>query len=375
MDFTLSDEQTALQELARKILADHLTHERLKTIEATPEWFDRKVWAELAKADLLGIALPEDVGGGGLGFIELCLLLEEIGRAVAPVPALPALVMGALPIAQFGTGEQRQRLLPGVVAGEVILTAALVETANDDPAQPTTVAHPEGSGWRLQGTKMCVPAAHLAERILVPARTTAGGVGVFLLDPRSAGVEMARQTTTSGEPQFQLTLSGANVGAGDILGDLTNGAGIVEWIVDRARVGICALEVGVTDRALRMTAQYTSTREQFGKPIATFQAVAQRAADAYVDVEAIRWTMWQAAWRLAAGLPATDEIAIAKFWAADAGHRVVYAAQHLHGGIGVDLDYPLHRYFLWSKQLELTLGAATAHLARLGARLAQQDVA
>ena len=129
MDFTFSDEQTALQELARKILADHLTHERLKTIEATPEWFDRKVWAELAKADLLGIALPEDVGGGGLGFIELCLLFEEIGRAVAPVPALPTLVLGALPIAQFGTAEQRQRLLPGVIAGEVILTAALVETA------------------------------------------------------------------------------------------------------------------------------------------------------------------------------------------------------------------------------------------------------
>ena len=373
MDFTFSDEQAALQELARKILADRLTHEHLKAAEAAPQWFDLEVWAELAKAGLLGVALPEEVGGGGLGFIELCLLLEEIGRAVAPVPALATLVLGALPVAQFGTAEQRRRLLPGVIAGELILTAALAEAANDDPTRPTTVAHPDGSGWRLQGTKVCVPAAHLAGRILVPARTPAGGIGVFLLDPRSAGVEIARQATTNGEPQFQLKLSGATVGAGDVLGDASSGAAVVEWIVDRALVGICALEVGVTDRALRMTAQYTATREQFGKPIATFQAVAQRAADAYIDVEAIRWTMWQAAWRLAAGLPAADEIAIAKFWAADAGHRVVHAAQHLHGGIGVDLDYPLHRYFLWSKQLELTLGGATAHLARLGARLAQQE--
>jgi alkylation response protein AidB-like acyl-CoA dehydrogenase len=135
--------------------------------------------------------------------------------------------------------------------------------------------------------------------------------------------------------------------------------------MQRAVLGLCALQVGVVERALRLTAEYTSKREQFGKPLATFQAVGQRAADAYIDVEAIRWTTWQAAWRLGAGEPAAPEIAIAKFWAAEAGHRVVYAAQHLHGGIGLDLDYPLHRYFLWSKQIELSLGSATRQLERL----------
>jgi alkylation response protein AidB-like acyl-CoA dehydrogenase len=126
------------------------------------------------------------------------------------------------------------------------------------------------------------------------------------------------------------------------------------------------MEIGVAERALRMTAEYTSTREQFGKPIAKFQAVAQRAADAFIDVEVIRWTVWQAIWRLAEGLPAKQEVSIAKFWVGEGGHRVVYAAQHLHGGIGVDLDYPLYRSYLWSKQIELTLGSATQHLVRLG---------
>jgi alkylation response protein AidB-like acyl-CoA dehydrogenase len=217
---------------------------------------------------------------------------------------------------------------------------------------------------------MCVPAAHLAERILVSARAAEGGVGLFLLDPSGRGVERERQETTDGEPQFCLSLSGATVAADDTLADPATGRSQLDWIVDRAQAGLCAMQVGVVERALRMTAEYTSTREQFGKPIAKFQAVAQRAADAYIDVAAIRWTTWQAVWRLAAGLPATQETAIAKFWAGDGGHRVVVAAQHLHGGIGLDLDYPLYRSYVWSKQIELTLGPATQHLVRLGNEMA-----
>jgi 3-oxocholest-4-en-26-oyl-CoA dehydrogenase beta subunit len=160
------------------------------------------------------------------------------------------------------------------------------------------------------------------------------------------------------------------VAADAVLGDPAQGRPIVKWLVDRALAGLCAMEAGVVERALRMTAEYTSTREQFGKPIAKFQAVAQRAADAFIDVEAMKWTAWEAVWRLAQGLPADEEIAIAKFWVGDGGHRVVYAAQHLHGGIGIDLDYPLYRSYVWSKQIELTLGSATQHLVRLGAALA-----
>ncbi len=383
MDFAFGPDEEALRELARRILADHVTPERLALIEAEPDWFDRAAWEALAGARLLGTAIPEDSGGSGLGFLELCLVLEEVGRAVAPVPAWPTLVLGALPVARFGTRAQRAALLPGVASGEVVLTAALVEPDADDPLHPTTAARRDGTRWRLDGTKTCVPAAHLAARILVPARTAAGEAALFLVDPRGAGVRVERQTATNREPLGHLGLAGAD---GE---ELPGGAAALAWLVERATVGLCAMQVGVTDRALRMTAEYTIGREQFGRPIASFQAVQQRAADAYIrpiasfqavqqraadayiDTEAIRLTTWQAAWRLAADRPATTEVAIAKFWASEAAHRVVYAAQHLHGGIGVDVDYPLHRYYLWSKQIELTLGSGTRQLARLGADLAR----
>jgi hypothetical protein len=370
MDFSFTEEQEALRQLARTILDDHCTHERLKAVEATPEWLHRTLWSALAGANLFGVALPEDVGGSGLGFLDLCILLEEVGRAVAPVPVWPTLVLGALPIDRFGSAAQRRRFLPGVISGDAILSAALVESGWDDPGTVTSTARRDGGHWRLDGTKAFVPAAHLAARILVPARTGDRAVGVFLVDPNGGGIQLERQITTNGEPQFDMTLAGATVAADDVLGDPAAGDAIVEWMRQRAVAGLCALAAGVADRAVRMTAEYTTNRKQFGKPLATFQAVAQRAADALIWVEGMRWTMWQAAWRLAQGESAHADVAVAKYWAGEGGHFATYAAQHLHGGIGLDLDYPLHRYFLWSKQVELSLGSSVQHLARLGAEMA-----
>jgi alkylation response protein AidB-like acyl-CoA dehydrogenase len=320
---------------------------------------------------LLGLALPENHGGGGLGFLEVAIILEEIGRTVAPIPSLASVVTGGLPLARFGTESQQAEWLPGVSSGDVILTAALQELANDRPDAPTATAETAGDGFALRGTKHFVPAAHLADRMLVPA-SGPNGVSVYLVDPHDPGVTLEPVITTAGEPQAHAVLDGA---AGELLGDgTTDGATIVAWIVDRAVAGICATQVGVSEKALAITAEYVSTREQFDHPVASFQAVSQRAADAYIDAEAIRLTARQAAWRLSQGLPADDEIAIAKFWAADGGQRVAHAAQHLHGGIGVDVDYPLNRYFTWSKQHELTLGSATRQMVELGRRLAEQPV-
>ena len=371
MDFSFSEEQQEIQGLAAQILGDKVTHERLKEVEAAPDWFDRDLWSELAKAGLVGIALPEDVGGGGFGVLEAALVLEEIGRTVAPVPYLATVVLGALPVAEFGSDEQRRRLLPGVAEGGTVLTAALTEPLNPDPMQPVAVATPDAGRWGLTGTKTLVPAAHLAAAMLVPAATGDGSVGVFLVEPNAGGVKLERLLTTSGEPQFTVELDGA---AGEPVGNLADGARIVEWIVERATAALCAVQLGVCEQALKMTAEYTSTREQFDRPLAAFQAVAQRAADAYIDVEGIRLTAWQAIWRLAEGMPAANELAVAKFWAAEGGQRVVHAAQHLHGGIGVDVDYPLHRYFVWAKQNELTLGSATPQLVKLGAALADEPI-
>ncbi|MFN8545708.1 MAG: acyl-CoA dehydrogenase family protein [Candidatus Binatia bacterium] len=370
MDFSLEEEQEALRDLALRIVGDLATHERLKLIDGDPDRVDRDLWAALARAQLLGVAVPEAQGGSGAGLVELGLVLEAAGRHCAPVPLWETLVLGALPIAQFGSAAQRERFLPAVARGELMLTAALVDVESEDPLAPTVTARRDGAGWRLDGVKMCVPAAHLAGTVLVPARTGEGTLGVFLLDPSGAGVTCERQATTQGSPHGLVRLSGAPVGADGVLGDAAGGRAIVGWMVERALAGLCVLQAGVVERALRMTAEYVSSREQFGKPIGKFQAVAQRAADAYIDVAAIRWTAWQAIWRLAQGLPAAEAVAVAKFWASEGGHRVVCAAQHLHGGIGIDLDYPLQRSYVWAKQIELTLGSATRHLLDIGASMA-----
>jgi alkylation response protein AidB-like acyl-CoA dehydrogenase len=372
MDFTTTEDQQALVGLATEILGDRATPERLAALEQTGTWLDDDLWLRLAEAGIAGACLREDVGGGGLGLTELALLLEQVGAHVAPVPLLETVLCAALPLDLFGTGEQRERDLPDVAAGRALLTAALAETGRDDVRRPVTAASPDGDGFRVSGTKTAVPFAAQARRILVPASVGDGRVVIVLVEPGAPGVTIRPQTATNGQPQGEVELSDVTVGAADVLAGPDRGAELLDWLLDRALVGVAATALGVSGRALRMSAEYTTTRVQFGRPIATFQAVGHRLADAYVDVEAMRLTTLQAVWLLDSGLPARTEAAVAKWWAAEGGHRVAHAAQHVHGGVGVDVEYPLSRYFRWSKQLELTLGAATVHLLRLGAHLAAE---
>ena len=375
MDFTLTEDQQAMADLAHRILSERLPPERLRELEQADPWFADDVWAELGDADLLGIALPEAVGGGGYGILEACLIAEQVGRTVAPVPYLMSIVGAAMPVAHFGSDRQREALLPGVIAGTATLTIALYEPGDVAvPAIPSTQAIPAGDGWRLDGEKSLVVGADRAAAILVPARTSESTTAVFLVPPGADGVTLERETAVSGEPQWTVRLNGVVLDAGALLGSSSDGAEIVGWTSDRLTAAICATQTGVCEEALAITARYVSEREQFGSKLGTFQAVAQRIADAYIDTEAIRLTALQAIWRLSEGLDADDELMIAKFWAADGAQRVVHAAQHLHGGIGVDLDYPIHRYFRWAKVLELTLGGASPSLLRLGASLATQPV-
>ena len=368
MDFSLSSEQEAVRDLARKIFSERCSDERTQQLERSGEWYDSELWAELVKTNLAGLALPEDVGGSGFGMLELALVLQETGRYLAPVPLFASQVLGGLPLARFGNEAQRRRWLVPAAAEGVVLSAALVEAGSADPSRPRVTARRDGAGWRLDGIKECVPAGTLAALLLVPAQTP-DGVGVFLVEAGGPGVRLEPQRATNREPQARLELAGAQVAADAVLGDPRGGAEIVEWLLDHALVGLCAIQLGVAEEALRRTAEYTRTRKQFGRPIASFQGVTLRAADAYIDLEAMRATLQQAAWRVAAGLPASAEVAAAKWWACRGGQRVVHTAQHLHGGIGADVDYPIHRFFLWSKQLDVTLGGASRQLARLGAML------
>jgi alkylation response protein AidB-like acyl-CoA dehydrogenase len=371
MDFSLSEEQQELSGLAARILEDRMSLPHLKARDRSDDWYDRETWTELAKANLLGVALPASAGGLGLGFLDLCMMLREVGRHVAPLPAIPTLVSGALPIARFGSDKQ-QAVLAKVASGEALLTAALVELGADAD-RPTTTATRDGDGWRLDGVKSNVAAATAAELIVVPA-AVGDDVGMFLVAATAPGVGTARQQSMNHEPLFEVGLDGVRVDGDALLGSVEQGREILAWTLNRTTIAICAVVSGVADQAVRLTANYTTERKQFDRAIGTFQAVGQRMADCFIDDQAIELTMLQAATHLDEGRDDPLEIATAKFWAADGGNRIGHAALHIHGGISIDVDFAIHRYFLWLKQYEFTLGAATPELLTIGKVLADTPV-
>lgn len=372
MNFDLSDEQKVVGDLARQIFEGHASVERVKFVERSGDGFDRELWTALADANLLGLCLPEDIGGSGLGLVELCILLEQQGRQVAPVPLWATVVLGALPIAEFGTTAQRTAWLPGVCSGEVVLSAALNERGADDALRPAVTAERTASGWHLRGIKPAVPFAQFAQRVLVPARQDDGRIGVFIVDPTSAGMNVEPIHSTNHQPHAHLVIDTVVAFDERLGGDTGEGDEQLHFMLERALVGLCALQLGVCAAAIEQTAIYTSNRLQFSKPLSTFQAVGHQAADAFILTEPMRVTMLQAAWRLMHGLPSRQEVLIAKYWASEGGQKVVHLCQHLHGGMGSDIDYPIHRYFLWGVQIECTLGAGSTQLARLGELIAKE---
>jgi acyl-CoA dehydrogenase len=420
VDFLPNDIDLELAALTRSILAGGRHGGGLAEPTAGGAGRDDGRWADLAKAGVLSASLPESLGGSAAGLLAQCAVLTEIGRAVAPLPYLEAIVLGAGAVARFGTPEQQRRWAEPAGRGELLLAAALAEPDGDDPAHPsatatpaahhsatatpaahpsttatpaaypstsatpaaypstsaTPAAHPSTTaaqgGWLLSGVKTMVAAAPEADWLLVPAATSDGSA-VFLVDAGQPGVTVQRQQATGGLSTGQLVLADVIVPGDQLLGSGPDGPRAVAWLAAHGTVGLCAVQLGILERALEMTAEYTQSRVQFGRPIGTFQAVRQRLADAYTDVEAVRLTMWQAAWQLAAGRPAGTAIATAKFWAADAGHRVAHTAVHLHGGVGIDVSYPLHRYFTAAKRCEFALGGATTQLRHIGAALAQSS--
>ena len=388
MDFFPNEAQQELSALTRQIVTDRVTEDRLRTVEAGGDRFDPLLWAGLASAGILASGLPESLGGAGLGLLEQCAVLAELGRAVAAAPYLASIVVGAGAVARFGTPGQQRRWAGPAGRGELVLAAALSEDDGDDPRDPGVHAERVAGRWVLTGVKTAVLGGVRADLLLVPAGTPQGTL-VFVAGPADDGVTVQRQQVTDGYSAGRLVLDavaladdrvlgGPGLGGPELdgpeLGDgPAAGAEITDWLVARGTVGLCALQLGVVERALELTAEYTRTRVQFGRAIGSFQAVSQRLADAYIDCEAVRLTMWQAAWRLSAGLPADTAIATAKFWAADAGHRIAHTAVHVHGGMGVDTSYPLHRYFVAAKHNEFALGGATAQLRRIGAALARAD--
>ena len=362
MDFSFTETQNDAAELAATIFKNECTPARLKV--ADQGRFDQALWSKLADAGILGLCLPESAGGSGLGLLELASVLIEAGRLVAPAP-LASHLPAALAIAEFGDDATRAAWLEGAISGEKVLTAAVAEEREHLPARPTTTATAAGDGWTLTGAKSVVPSGSTAAAFLVPATTT-DGTALFLVEP-GAGVTVLSQRTSDGSEVARVELDAAT-------GTRLGGTDATTWLEQRLTLAAAAFELGVVKGALDLTAAYAKTREQFGRPIGTFQAVSQRLADGYIDVLGTDLMLWQAAWRLEEGLNADKEIAGVKLWAADTGHKVAHTTVHVHGGVGIDMDGEAHRYFTVGKLGEFLLGGSTDQARKIGALLASEPV-
>ncbi|SEF81213.1 Acyl-CoA dehydrogenase [Thermomonospora echinospora] len=368
MDFNLDEAQRELRGLAADLLAREATPERLDAHDAGDAPFEAGVWKALGQAGLLGACLPEEAGGAGLGPVELAVILREIGAHAAPVPAYASLALAAVPIAAHGTPGQRA-LLAGLVDGGTVLTGACREQGLT--AQVGTTARRDGDGYVLDGVKTFVPYAEQAARILVPARVDGAGVGVFLVEPAAA--ELGPHLAATGEPMSRVALTGVRVDEDALLGGQADGRA---WRTLRrsAVAGAVALSSGVIEGALKLTTEYVKTREQFDRPLAAFQAVTMQIGDVYIAKRALDVALWAGVWRLAEGAPDTDEVlAVAAYNACGPVVQALYTCQHLHGGIGLDVTYPLHRYFAWGKHYGHLLGGAEAQLDAIGDAIAATD--
>lgn len=371
MDFTLSPDTEALRDLVEEILADHSTPEHLTGLEKNDQWWDLATYGRLVDAGLLGAFLPEEHGGAGLGAADLHHVLTAVGAHVAQVPVHENLVLGTLPLVRHGSPAQQEEFLGDLAAGRTHMTAALLEPGTADVLRPQTTATADPDGYEVTGTKTQVALLDPTSRVLVSVGLADGsGTAVLLVDPTAPGVTVEPQTTIAGRPVVRMSFDRVRVGRDAVLGEVGPESPLRD-VVLHATAALASTAAGVASRALGLAASYTSGREQFGQPVAGFQAVRQRLADAYIDVEAMRLTSLQAAWRLASELDADDAVEVAKFWAGDGGHRVLHTAQHVHGGTGIDLDYELHRCFRMGKWVEFTLGSGTHQLRRIGRRLAE----
>lgn len=369
MNFELSEEQRVIKDLALQIFEGHATVERVKHVEAG-DGFDRELWAQLVASGIPALCVPEQFDGSGMGTVELALTLMGQGRYVAPVPLWTSGV-AALALADFGTPDQQRTYLPLIARGEALFSIALAESGANDPLKPTTIAQRAGTSLTIQGTKPAVPFGQHATHVLVPVRD-GHSVSIAILERTDPGLTWEPVSTTNHEPQAHLVID-TRCDTSRVLGEGSgvDGREALRSIFEHALVCLAALQVGVAEGSLAYTSSHLSTRRQFGKPLAAFQATTQRAADGYITTEAMRVTALNAAWRLAEGFDARRDVAVAAYWASEGAQQVVTAAQHLHGGIGADIDYPVHRYFLWGIQLASLLGSASAHLSRLGSLIAR----
>jgi alkylation response protein AidB-like acyl-CoA dehydrogenase len=361
VDFGFNEEQLMLKNTARSFLEKECPVKLVRDIEEDEKGYSPELWLKMAKLGWLGLVFPEQYGGSGGKFLDLVVLLEEMGRSLVPGPFVPTVVLGGLPILTAGTEKQKQDFLPGIVRGETILTMALTEpSASYSPEGIEVGAIVDNGDYIINGTKLFVPDANIARHFLSVVRT-GDGITLFLADARSPGIECIMLKTLASDRQYEVTFNDVRVSQQNILGRMGDGWGLVEATLRQAAVAECALMLGGAQRVHEITVDYVQEMVQYGRPIGSFQVIQHQCVDMAIDVEGSRYITYQAAWKLSQGLPCAREVSMAKAWVSEAANRTCLQACHIHGAIGYTQDHDVQLYLRRIKAGGLIFGDNMFH--------------
>ena len=367
MDIGLSEEQEILKASARDFLARECPKKLVKELDESDKGYSPELWRKMAELGWMGLVFPEDYGGSGGTFLDLVVLLEEMGYNILPGPFFSTIVLGGLPILKAGSEEQKKKFLSRIARGELILTMALTEpSASYDASAIAVKASPRNSEYSINGTKLFVADANVADYLLCVARTkeTANpqtGITIFVVDAKTPGIKCTLLETLARDKQNEVVFDNVNVAKENIVGGLDHGWPVIQDTLEKAAVAKCAEMVGGAQAALEMAVNYAKERIQFNRPIGTFQAVQHYCANMVTDVDGARYITYKAAWKLSEGLPATKSVAMAKAWVGDAYQRVTMLGQQVFGAIGFTMDHDMHLYYRRARAGAIAFGNSNFH--------------
>ena len=369
MDYALNEQQEMLKNTARDFLAKECPKSLVREMEEDEKGYSPELWKKMADLGWMGLVFPEEYGGSGLTILDLAILLEEMGRSIVPGPFISTVVCGGLAILKWGSEEQKKELLPGISRGESIMALALTEPGASYYAEDIAVrATPEGDDFVINGTKLFVESGHVADYLICVARTGDGkgkpeeGITVFLVDAGSPGISCTLLETFTGDKQCEVVFDKVRVPKSSVLGEAGKGWEIVQDIIEQAAFALCPWMTGGAQQVLEMSTEYAKEREQFGRPIGSFQAIQHKLANMATDIAGARDIGYQTAWKISEGLPYSKDISIAKAWTGETYRSACVEGTQIHGGIGITKDHDMQLYYRRAKGLEIAFGDADYHL-------------
>ena len=360
MNLDLSEEQEMLRKMARDFLEEECPTSHVREMEQDDKGYAPALWRKMAELGWMGLVFPGEYGGTGGDFVDLIILLGEMGRALLPGPFIPTVVCSGLPLLRHGTKEQKDKFLPRIADGSLILTLALTEPEVRFDESGIQVRATGETRYTISGTKLFVPYAHIADWIICAARTKKG-IALLLVPAETAGISLTRLTTIAADKQYEVAFNRVKVPPGNVLGKADEGWDIVRDIEEWGALAHCGYEVGSLQRVLKMTVSYANERIQFDRPIGSFQAIQHKCADMAMDIDGARFLTYQAAWKASQGVEASREISMAKAWTGEASRRVCLSSHQIHAAIGLFKDYDLELHFRRAKAAELAFGEGDFH--------------